>query len=310
MSPFISLRFKSLLGAGMLAAGLLSLAQGPACAQTRTAELDRIQAPAQALPRPEQRVALVIGNSNYRNVAQLPNPDNDAQSMAQFLNSAGFEVISATDVTQNDMIQVVQDFSDKVAERGPNTVAMIYYAGHGVQVAGENYLIPVDAKVAPAVRPRQQFAAARRRDGDAGIDPEPAAHRVLDACRNNPFPTIDDGGRGLAMVDAPLRSIVGYSTAPGAEALDGRTAATAPIRSLPAYRARAELADRAAVQAHSSRGEPCDRGHADAVGQLVLDQQDFYFFGDTAVACDPPARARPGGADGREPAVASVRPGL
>ena len=148
MSPFISLRFKSLLGAGMLAAGLLSLAQGPACAQTRTAELDRIQAPAQALPRPEQRVALVIGNSNYRNVAPLPNPDNDAQSVAEFLNSAGFEVISATDVTQNDMIRVVQDFSDKITERGPDTVAMIYYAGHGVQVAGENYLIPVDAKVA------------------------------------------------------------------------------------------------------------------------------------------------------------------
>src|ERR1700760_2861539 len=145
MSPFTSIHFKSLLiGAGLLA-GLL----GPAAAQTRTAELDRIQAPAQALPAQEQRVALVIGNSKYENAVSLANPDNDAQSVAELLNSAGFEVIAATDLTQDDMIKVVQNFSAKVAERGPNTVAMIYYAGHGVQVAGENYLIPVDAKVAP-----------------------------------------------------------------------------------------------------------------------------------------------------------------
>src|SRR5689334_5281312 len=125
MSPIVSSCFRALLvGAGMLT-GLLSLAQGPALAQVRTAELDRIQAPAQALPRPEQRVALVIGNSNYKNVAPLPNPDNDAQSVAEFLNSAGFDVIAATDVTQNDMIRVMQDFSDKIAERGPDTVAMI-----------------------------------------------------------------------------------------------------------------------------------------------------------------------------------------
>src|SRR5215472_1091038 len=108
MSPFISSRLGSLL----IVAGLLGFVPGTAFAQTRTAELDRIQAPAQALPRPEQRVALVIGNSNYKNVAPLPNPDSDAQSVAEFLNSAGFDVIAATDVTQNDLIRVVQDFSD------------------------------------------------------------------------------------------------------------------------------------------------------------------------------------------------------
>src|SRR5215813_2749572 len=118
MSPFVSSRLGSLLiGAGMLA-GLLGFAHGTAFAQTRTAELDRIQAPAQALPEPEQRVALVIGNSKYENTVPLANPDNDAQSVAELLNSAGFEVIAATDLTQNDMIKVMQNFSAKIAERG------------------------------------------------------------------------------------------------------------------------------------------------------------------------------------------------
>ena|SRR5579859_2943068 len=129
MSPFISSRFRSwLLCAGMLGS-LLGFGQSTAFAQTRTAELDRIQAPAQALPGPEQRIALVIGNSNYQNVTPLPNPDHDAQSVAELLNSAGFDVIAATDLTQNDLIKVVQNFSAKVSQSGPNTVAMIYYAG-------------------------------------------------------------------------------------------------------------------------------------------------------------------------------------
>jgi uncharacterized caspase-like protein len=177
--------------------------------------------PPQPLRGPEQRVALVIGNSNYQNTRVLSNPDNDAQSMAQFLNAAGFEVIAATDLGQNDMLRVVQDFSAKVSARGPNTVAMVYYAGHGVQLAGENYLIPVDARIAA---PSDLAGnAVRLVDVMATLQAIPSRLRivVLDACRNNPFPNVDDAGRGLAIVDAPAGSIVGYSTAPGTEALDG-----------------------------------------------------------------------------------------
>ena len=133
-------RFKSLLLRAGLLGSLLGFAHGTAFANPEAAT-------SAALPGPEQRIALVIGNSKYRNAPQLANPDNDAQSMAQLLNSAGFEVIAATDLTQNDMIKVVQDFSAKVSSRGPNTVAMVYYAGHGVQLAGENYLVPVDARI-------------------------------------------------------------------------------------------------------------------------------------------------------------------
>src|ERR1044071_1103240 len=138
-------RFKStLLRAGLLAS-LLSFSTGAAFAEAPNAD---IRTGMQTPPPTDQRIALVIGNSNYQSAPKLANPGNDAQSVAQLLNSAGFEVTQATDLTRSDMVRVVQDFSAKVAERGPATVAMIYYAGHGVQVAGENYLLPVDAKIA------------------------------------------------------------------------------------------------------------------------------------------------------------------
>ena len=119
------------------------------------------------------------------------------------------------------MIEAVQAFSGKVAGRGPNTVAMVYYAGHGVQLAGENYLIPVDAKISS--EPDLVNGSLRLVDVMATLEAIPSRVRIviLDACRNNPFPSINDAGRGLAIVDAPKGSIVAYSTAPGTEALDG-----------------------------------------------------------------------------------------
>lgn len=210
-------RLRSALMTAGLLGSLFGFACGPVSAQVAPVEP---AAPA-ALQGPEQRVALVIGNSNYQNAPQLANPDNDAQSMARFLNSAGFEVISATDLGQNDMLRVVQDFSAKVSARGPNTVAMVYYAGHGVQLAGENYLVPVDAKVSNQTDLVND--SIRLVDVMSTLETIPSRMRIviLDACRNNPFPNVNDAGRGLAIVDAPNGSIVGYSTAPGAEALDG-----------------------------------------------------------------------------------------
>ncbi|RXH19327.1 caspase family protein [Bradyrhizobium guangzhouense] len=208
------------LKSALMTAGLLGSLFGFACGPV-SAQVAPVAPAPTALQGPEQRVALVIGNSNYQNAPQLANPDNDAQSMAQFLNSAGFEVISATDLGQNDMLRVVQDFSAKVSARGPNTVAMVYYAGHGVQLAGENYLVPVDAKVSNQTELVND--SVRLVDVMSTLETIPSRMRIviLDACRNNPFPNVNDAGRGLAIVDAPNGSIVGYSTAPGAEALDG-----------------------------------------------------------------------------------------
>src|SRR5262245_17723144 len=169
----------------------------------------------------EKRVALVIGNSAYENVTKLPNPANDAKAVGQFLNTAGFEVIMATDLDHDEMIQVLQNFSAKIAERGPNTAALVYYAGHGLQIAGDNYLVPVDAKINSEADVATE--AVRLVDVMATLQAVPSRLRIgiFDACRNNPFQNLKGTGRDLAIVDAPNGTIVAYSTAPGTEALDG-----------------------------------------------------------------------------------------
>jgi hypothetical protein len=92
----------------------------------------------------ESRVALVIGQSAYRAVPALPNAENDGKRMAELLGNAGFDVTSAPDLAQNDMRQTISDFAAKVAASGPDTVALVFYAGHGLQIDGENYLVPME----------------------------------------------------------------------------------------------------------------------------------------------------------------------
>ena len=252
-------------------------------AQAQTTEKPASVGTSLALTGPEQRIALVIGNSKYQNTVQLSNPGNDTKAVAQLLNSAGFEVISATDLSHDQMIQAVQEFSGKIAGRGPNTVAMVYYAGHGVQLAGENYLIPVDAKISS--EPDLINGSLRLVDVMATLETIPSRVRIviLDACRNNPFPSINDAGRGLAIVDAPKGSIVAYSTAPGTEALDGTgdhspyTAAflrLAHQKNLPIE----QLFKRIRLDVGSSTDGQQTPWESSSL------TSDFYFFGDTAVA--------------------------
>lgn len=271
-------RLKSLLMYAGLLGSLFGFSMTGSLAQTAPEG-----ASASLLRGPEQRVALVIGNAHYKNAPELANPDNDAQAMAQFLNKAGFEVTSAIDLTQNEMIRVVQDFSSKVAARGPNSVAMVYYAGHGVQLAGENYLVPVDANVST---PNDLTSNSLRLvDLMATLESIPSRMRIvlLDACRNNPFPGVNDAGRGLAIVDAPNGSIVGYSTAPGTEALDG-SGEHSPY--LQAFLNRAgetnlpieQLFKRVRLDVAGSTGGKQIPWESSSL------TSDFYFFGDTAVA--------------------------
>ena len=170
----------------------------------------------------ETRIALVIGNSSYRTVTVLPNPANDAKAFTELLKSAQFEVIQAPDLTQSDMRRVIREFAETVSQKGPDTVSLIYYAGHGVQVEGENYLVPTDANI----RREADVAieAVRLNDLMTALASTTSKTRIviLDACRNNPFTEIRRStGRGLAIVDAPTGSVVSYSTAPGMEAMDG-----------------------------------------------------------------------------------------
>lgn len=173
----------------------------------------------------ENRLALVIGQSAYRSVPALPNPANDAQAMTQLLSDSGFEVSAASDLSQDQLREKVSEFASRVAAKGPDTVALVFYAGHGLQIDGENYLIPVDIDVKrEADIPIQ---AVRLNDILNTLTSVPSKMRILllDACRNNPFPGINKtAGHGLAIVDAKTGApgtFVSFSTSPGAEAEDG-----------------------------------------------------------------------------------------
>jgi Caspase domain len=173
----------------------------------------------------ENRMALVIGQSAYKSVPALPNPGNDAKAMSQLLTDSGFEVSSVSDLTQNEMRTAISDFAGKVAAKGADTVALVFYAGHGIQVDGENFLIPTD--IDPKREADIPMQAVRLNDILNTFASVPSRMRffLLDSCRNNPFPELSkSAGSGLAIVDAKVGApgtFVSFSTSPGAVAEDG-----------------------------------------------------------------------------------------
>jgi hypothetical protein len=176
----------------------------------------------------ESRVALVIGQAAYRAVPALPNAAHDGKRMIELLGNAGFNVTAAPDLAQNDMRQTISGFAAKVAASGPDTVALVFYAGHGLQIDGENYLVPVD--VDPKREADIPLQAVRLNDLMNTLGALPTRMRIfmLDACRNNPFPALNKTtGHGLAIVDTKAGasgSFISFSTSPGAEAEDGNGA--------------------------------------------------------------------------------------
>ena len=166
----------------------------------------------------ERRVALVIGNANYAS-APLRNPVNDARTVAKQLNDFGFEVLLRTNLNQRAMVTALREFSAKVRE---GDVALFYYSGHGMQVRGRNYLIPVDADIrAEDEVPYASFDVSQVLDRLESLRTR-ANLVILDACRNNPFiRTFRSSRAGLAQMDAPTGTLLAYATAPGSEARDG-----------------------------------------------------------------------------------------
>ena len=166
----------------------------------------------------EKRVALVIGNSAYKE-APLKNPVNDAHDVASALRKLGFEVIEKTNVAQKEMNRAIVQFGEKL---NTGTVALFYYAGHGMQVKGKNYLIPVDAQIQSEASVRSEAV-----DVDSVLDQLTVSSLnivILDACRNNPFERrFRSMGGGLAQMDAPKGSLIAYATAPGKTAADGES---------------------------------------------------------------------------------------
>lgn len=175
-----------------------------------------------------KRVALVVGNSAYQNVALLPNPVHDGAMIVATLKNAGFDVVdSRQDVPAAELRRALRDFADRARDAD---IAVVYYAGHGMEVNGTNYLIPVDAKLERDTDVYDEAVSLDR----VLVAIEPAKQLrlvILDACRDNPFVksmkrTVASRaiGRGLAQVEpASPNTLIAYSAKAGSTALDGDT---------------------------------------------------------------------------------------
>lgn len=265
------------------------VSEKPAEAPALRPDLPRNDVPAfrpqTAYQPPGSRVALVIGNSSYRNVSNLPNPQRDAAQIADTLRSVGFQnVMLATDLTRDKMISALRDFA-ALAEQAE--WALVYYAGHGIEVGGANYLLPVDARIRTdadvsleAISLDQVINVAERASKLRLI--------VLDACRDNPFASqmrrtlataTRSVTRGLAQVEPSAGTLVAYAAKHGETALDGSGTnspfATALIKNMltPGLEVR-RLFDNVrddVMDLTRSRQQPFSYGS-------ISGRQDFYFI--------------------------------
>ena len=217
----------------------------------------------------EKRVALVIGNSIYRSVPALPNPANDAAALAATLKGAGFDVVdSKLDLPIAGMRRALRDFADMARD---SDVAVIYYAGHGIEMQGTNYLIPTDAKLERDTDAPDELLPLER--VLSAVEPAKALRLVIvDACRNNPFADtmqrqVSTRGinRGLARVEPiSTNTLVAFAAKAGSTVLDGPTGNSPYATALVKYIARPGLDVRRAfgfvrddvMEATGSRQEP------------------------------------------------------
>jgi hypothetical protein len=183
-----------------------------------------------AQEQPGARLALVIGNAAYTTVTPLDNAVKDAVLMADSLEKVGFRVTLLTNAKQGELIKAISAFGRQLREGGENTTGLFYYAGHGVQSFGTNFLLPIDVELSdpadlslvavPAQAILRQMSSARNRTNIV----------ILDACRNNPFTNVPGfNDNGLAEMDAPTGTFLAYSTAPGETALDGENEPNSPF---------------------------------------------------------------------------------
>jgi len=174
--------------------------------------------PGENASQAEQRTALLIGNGAYAS-APLRNAVNDARTMGETLKGLGFDVVEHENLNQKEMKKEIQAFGQRLLKGG---VGLFYYAGHGMQVNGRNYLIPVGA----AIEHEKQVEYEAVDVGAVLTEMDYARNRlnivILDACRDNPFArSFRSSVQGLASMNAPTGTIVAYATAPGAVANDG-----------------------------------------------------------------------------------------
>jgi len=236
---------------------------------------------------PESRVALVLGNARYPD-APLKNAANDARAMATTLRERGFDVILRVDANKQQMEAAVIEFGEKLSE---GATGLFFFAGHGMQVQGRNFLVPIDAKLTTEQRVKVETV-----DVDVVLDQMQGARSkvnvvILDACRNNPFERrFRSASGGLAQINAPEGTLIAYATAPGRVAADGEGANglyTAEL--LKALRAPGLKVEDVFKQvrinvARSSNGAQTPWEASSLVG-------DFYFIPPAPVAAAVPANS-------------------
>lgn len=203
----------------------------------------RIATPNEVLSDDLPRAALVIGNSQYRSVSALANPRNDAIAVASALSGVGYSVYAGSaqiDLTRDEMQAAVDAFAKDISSSGG--IAFIYYAGHGIQVDGQNYLIPIDAEIKNQADIKTQTVDLQSLLNAVSATNVEMKVVVIDACRDNPFEaatssseetaltdiSVSNSGEGLrsissglSQVTAPPGSLIAFATAPGTAALDG-----------------------------------------------------------------------------------------
>ncbi|QCG91006.1 DUF4189 domain-containing protein [Azospirillum sp. TSH100] len=243
----------------------------------------------------ERRVALVMGNSAYQYAPRLPNPTNDAKAMADSLRAAGFELIGGApqlDLDRAGTERVIRSFGAKLAGAD---VGLFFYAGHGMQARGTNYLLPVSANLEKEADVRYELIDIAMVLDEMALAESRLNIVILDACRNNPF-----GGRGmraaspgLAQMQAPAGTIIAYATQPGAVAADGAGANSPYTEAL----SKAILKPGETVfDVFNDVGITVKRNSGGVQQPWVSAspiEGRFYFLGPTTVVMAPPADAAP-----------------
>jgi hypothetical protein len=231
----------------------------------------------------ERRVAFVVGNGAYKNVAPLPNPSIDAKSMATVLRNVGFDVVEGTNLTRDQMTERLLQFGDKA--QGAE-LAVFFYAGHGIAIAGTNYLLPVDADVKSEMDVKLGSAI----NVDVTLDQTMRDAKVklvfLDACRDNPFAAKIRSSatsrsanvqRGLAEMKSGEGTLIAFATGPGQTALDGKEGTNSPFtRALieniakPGVEIQQAMTQvRAQVNEETNKGQ-LPWGHTNLIGSVYL----------------------------------------
>src|SRR5664279_4595022 len=231
----------------------------------------------------DRRVAFVVGNGAYKNVAQLPNPPVDAKAMAAVLRNVGFDVVEGTNLTRDKMTEKLLDFGKKA--EGAD-VAVFFYAGHGIAVNGANYLLPIDADLKSEMDVKLGAAI----DVDLTLEQTMADAKVklvfLDACRDNPFAAKIRSAKatrslsvqsGLAEMKSGEGTLIAFATGPGQTALDGEVGTNSPFtRALMANIAapgveiqQAMTKVRAQVNEETSKNQ-LPWGHTNLIGTVYL----------------------------------------